>query len=320
MMAFIFYSLSFACQLIKSFMDKPNIRAYIAWIAICIIWGTTYLFIRIGVETIPPMLFAGFRWIIAGTIFITILRLNGKQFPQKGDLIHIAIIGIALLGLGNGLVVVGEQWIESGLAALLIATTPFWMVGIESFLPSGPKLSWMVITGLIIGSLGVGLIFGGNLKYIFETKYLIGVLCILGAEIAWSSGSVYSKYKKINVHPLMSASVQMLIAGTLQVLLGFFLGEFNQLHFTQSGLMSLGYLVIMGSIFGYGSYIYAIEHLPLSLVSTYAYVNPIIALLLGWIFLSELLSIFTLLAAVVIIIGVVLVKIGSNKRTLIKRF
>lgn len=299
-------------------MDKPNIRAYLAWIAICIIWGTTYLFIRIGVGSIPPMLFAGFRWIIAGTIFITILQLNGKQFPKKGDLIHIAIIGIALLGLGNGLVVVGEQWIESGLAALLIATTPFWMVGTESFLPAGPKLNWMVVTGLIVGSLGVGLIFGGNLKYIFETKYLIGVLCILGAEIAWSTGSVYSKYKKINVHPLMSASVQMLIAGTLQVLLGAVLGEFTELHFTSSGIISIAYLVVVGSIFGYGSYIYAIDHLPLSLVSTYAYVNPIIALFLGWIFLDEQLNIFILIASVVIISGVVLVKIGSNKKTLIR--
>ncbi len=301
-------------------MDKPNIRAYIAWIAICIIWGTTYLFIRIGVETIPPMLFAGFRWIIAGIILITVLRLSGKQFPKKGDLIHIAIIGIALLGLGNGLVVVGEQWIESGLAALLITTVPFWMVGVESFLPKGPKLNWMVISGLIIGSLGVGLIFGGDLKYIFETKYLLGVLSILGAVVAWSLGSVYSKYKKVSVHPLMSASVQMLIAGTLQVLLGYILGDFNQLHFTQSGILALAYLIVMGSIFGYGSYIYAIEHLPLSLVSTYAYVNPIIALFLGWIFLNEELNVFTVIASVVIIAGVVLVKIGSNKRTLIKRF
>jgi drug/metabolite transporter (DMT)-like permease len=194
------------------------------------------------------------------------------------------------------------------------------MVGVESFLPKGPKLNWMVITGLIIGSLGVGLIFGGDLKYIFETKYLIGVLSILGAVVSWSLGSVYSKYKKINVHPLMSASVQMLIVGSLQIILGAALGEFTGLHFTQSGMLSLAYLIIMGSIFGYGSYIYAIEHLPLSLVSTYAYVNPIIALVLGWIFLNEQLNIFILLASVVIITGVVLVKIGSNKRTLLKRF
>ena len=301
-------------------MDRPNLKAYLAWIAICIIWGTTYLFIRIGVETIPPALFAGFRWLTAGIILITILRLSGKQFPKKEDLIHISIIGIALLGFGNGLVVVGEQYVESGLAALLITTVPFWMVGVESFLPKGPKLNWMVITGLIVGSMGVGLIFGGDLKYIFETKYLIGVLSILGAVVSWSLGSVYSKYKKVSVHPLMSASTQMIIVGFLQIILGAVLGEFNGLHFTQSGLISLAYLIVFGSIFGYGSYIYAIEHLQLSLVSTYAYVNPIIALVLGWIFLNEQLNIFILLASVVIIAGVVLVKIGSNKRTLLKRF
>ena len=301
-------------------MDKPNIRAYLAWIAICIIWGTTYLFIRVGVETIPPMLFAGFRWLIAGIILITILRLNGKQLPKKEDLIPITIIGIALLGFGNGLVVVSEQWIESGLVALLITTTPFWMIGTESFLPNRPKLNWMIITGLIVGSLGVGLIFGGNLKYIFETKYLVGILCVLGAEIAWSLGSVYSKYKKVSVHPLMSASIQMLIVGSLQIILGGALGEFSNLHFTQSGMMSLSYLIIFGSIFGYGSYIYAIEHLPLSLVSTYAYVNPVIALVLGWIFLNEEMNLFIIIASVIIILGVVLVKLGSNKKVLIKRF
>ena len=145
-------------------------------------------------------------------------------------------------------------------------------------------------------------------------------MSILGAVVSWSLGSVYSKYKKVSVHPLMSASVQMLIVGTLQIILGAALGEFTGLHFTDSGLLSLAYLIVFGSIFGYGSYIYAIEHLPLSLVSTYAYVNPIIALVLGWIFLDEQLNIFILLASVVIIAGVVLVKIGSNKRTLLKRF
>ena len=301
-------------------MEKTNVKAYLAWIAICIIWGTTYLFIRIGVETIPPMLFAGFRWVAAGIILMGILTFSGKTFPKKSDIKHILIIGIALLGFGNGLVVVGEQWIESGLAALLITTVPFWMVGVESMLPKGPELNRLTIAGLIIGGLGVLLIFGGDLKYIFESKYLIGVLSILGAVVSWSLGSVYSKYKKVSVHPLMSASIQMLFAGSVQVLLGSVLGEFNQLHLTQEGLISLSYLIVFGSIFGYGSYIYALEHLPLSLVSTYAYVNPIIALFLGWVFLNEQLNVFIIMASIVIIIGVILVKIGSNKRTLIKRF
>lgn len=201
------------------------------------------------------MLFTGFRWLIAGIILTTILILSGKQLPKKEDFIHIAIIGIALLGFENGLVVVGEQKIESGLAALLITTVPFCMVGVESLFPKGPKLYWMVNSGLIIGS--------------------------LGAVVSWSLGSVYSNNNKVSANPLMNASIRMLIVGLLQIILGAFLGEFSGLNFTQSGLILLAYLIVIGFIFGYGSYIYAIEHLPLSLVSTYAYVNPIMALILG---------------------------------------
>lgn len=299
------------------FMNKENLKAYFAWIAVCIIWGTTYLAIRIGVEDIPPMLFAGLRWIIAGSIFILILKASGKSLPKKENLKHIAVMGIAMLGFGNGLVVVGEQWISSGLAALLITTVPFWIVGMESVLPTGPKLNYKIILGLIVGLLGVTFIFGSDWDDLFKMEYLLGVLSIFGAVVAWSFGSVYSKYKKVGVHPLMSASVQMLFAGTLQIILGFILGEQNSISYTEEGLLSLAYLIVVGSIFGYGSYIYAIEHLPLSLVSTYAYINPVIAVFLGWFFLNEKLDLLIVIGAVVIIGGVVLVKQGTQKRAAI---
>lgn len=298
-------------------MNKDNFKAYLAWISVCIIWGTTYLAIRIGVEDIPPMLFAGFRWIIAGSIFILILKATGKSLPKKENLKHIAVMGIAMLGFGNGLVVVGEQWISSGLAALLITTVPFWIVGMESVLPTGPKLNYKIILGLIVGLLGVTFIFGSDWDDLFKMEYLLGVLSIFGAVVAWSFGSVYSKYKKVGVHPLMSASVQMLFAGTLQIILGFIIGEQNSISYTEEGLLSLAYLIVVGSIFGYGSYIYAIEHLPLSLVSTYAYVNPVIAVFLGWFFLNEKLDLLIVIGAVVIIGGVILVKQGTQKRVAI---
>ena len=298
-------------------MNKDNFKAYLAWIAVCIIWGTTYLAIRIGVEDIPPMLFAGLRWVIAGSIFILILKATGKSLPKKENLKHIAVMGIAMLGFGNGLVVVGEQWISSGLAALLITTVPFWIVGMESVLPTGPKLNYKIILGLIVGLLGVTFIFGSDWDDLFKIEYLLGVLSIFGAVVAWSFGSVYSKYKKVGVHPLMSASVQMLFAGTLQLILGFILGEQNSISYTEDGLLSLAYLIVVGSIFGYGSYIYAIEHLPLSLVSTYAYVNPIIAVFLGWFVLNEKLDLLIVIGAIVIIGGVILVKQGTQKRVAI---
>ena len=298
-------------------MPKENFRAYIAWIAVCIIWGTTYLAIRVGVADLPPMLFAGIRWIIAGCIFLSYLKMRGEKMPARSDLFPIAVVGLLLLGFGNGLVVVGEQWINSGLTALLITTTPFWMVGFESLLPKGQKLNLLIFAGIVSGLAGVSLIFGSHWEELFDPSYLQGVLSILGAVVAWAIGSVYSKYKKLNLNPLVNAAVQMLIAGFALTGLGIILGEPSQLHFTENGTLALAYLIVFGSIFGYGSYIYSISHLPLSLVSTYAYINPVIALFLGWLLLDERLDFIILIAAVIIIAGVIMVKRGSKKQKLI---
>jgi len=295
-------------------MDKENLKAYLAWIAVCIIWGTTYLAIRVGVEHIPPMIFAGVRWIIAGSIFITLLKFLGKSFPDKKDILHIGIMGVAMLGFGNGLVVVGEQYISSGLAALLITTVPFWVVGMETISSKGPKINLKILLGLFIGIIGISLIFGSDWEDLFNIKYLLGVLSIFGAVVAWSFGTVYSKYRKVKAHPLVSASIQMLIAGFIQLILGTLLGEFQEISFHASGMFALIYLIIFGSIFGYGSYIYAIEHLPLSLVSTYAYINPVIAVFLGWLVLDEKLNLMIGVGAAIIILGVILVKQGVKKK------
>ncbi|MFC2140054.1 EamA family transporter, partial [Bacteroidota bacterium] len=194
-----------------------NFKAYWAWIIICIVWGTTYLAIRVGVTDLPPMLFAGFRWIIAGSILFIYLRLRGKKLPARDDFIHLAIIGVVMLGVANGLVVFAEQWIPSGLASLLITTVPFFFVGVESLVPHGPKLNRQVIFGLLLGLVGVGLIFGGDIESLFIPEYFWGVISLLGAVVAWAVGSVYSKYKKMNVTPLMGATIQMLVAGLGQL-------------------------------------------------------------------------------------------------------
>ncbi len=248
-------------------MLSENTKAIIAWLNVCVIWGTTYLVIRIGVGHLPPMLFAGIRWIIAGTIFIVFLIWRGKSLPKVNEIVHLAVVGLALIGFGNGLVVFAEQWIPSGLAALLITTVPFFMVGIESFMPKGPKLNATIITGLAMGFLGAFLIFGEDIRYLADPDNLKGVLGLLGAVLFWSAGSLYSKYVKLNVHPLMGASVEMLIAGLVLSGIGISIGELPRLNFEITGLLSLAYLVIIGSLVGYTSYIYAIDKLPLSLVS-----------------------------------------------------
>ena len=292
--------------------EKYGIKAYLAWITICIVWGTTYLAIRVGVADLPPMLFAGLRWIIAGVLMTILLNLRHYKLPPLKDLKHLAIVGILLLGIANGLVVVAEQWLPSGLTALILSTLPFWVVGIEYFLPNRPKINLFIIAGLLLGTSGVVLIFARDLNIALDLNILLGGLCLLGAVIAWSAGSIYWKYKKSDVRPMMGASLQMLIAGILQTALGLILGEHNSFHLTQNGVFALGYLIVFGSILGYASYIYSITNLPLSLVSTYAYINPIIAILLGWYFLNEPLTITVFIAAVLILLGVAFVKRGNT--------
>jgi drug/metabolite transporter (DMT)-like permease len=295
-------------------MPKEDLKAFLAWINVCVIWGTTYLVIRIGVQHLPPMLFAGIRWIIAGSIFIVFMKWKGKALPKANEIVHLAIVGLALLGLGNGLVVVSEQWIPSGLTALLLSMVPFGIVGLESLLPKGPKLNLTIITGLIMGLLGVFLIFEGEVKYLLVVENRLGILGLMMAVFFWSLGSIYSKYKKVNVHPLMGASVQMLVAGTAMAIVGISLGELPKINLEMKGFLSLAYLITVGSWVGYGSYIYAIAHLPLSLVATHAYVNPIVALFLGWLILDEELNLQIVIAAVVILVGVSIVRHGSAQR------
>ena len=297
---------------------EKNTRAYLALLSIYIVWGTTYLAIRIGVEDLPPILFTGLRWIAAGPILLLVLLLKKYKLPNKNDMFHLGVIGLLLIGGGNGLVVFAEQWIPSGLTALLITTVPFWVVGIDALLPQGKKINLTILIGLLLGLVGVVLIFGGDFVRLIDPSYLSGVIGLMFAVLLWSAGTLYSKYKKVTVHPLMGAATQMIIAGIVITVLGLILGEGSKFHFTSSGFYSYLYLVIIGSLVGYGSYVYAIAHLPVSLVSTYAYINPIIALFLGWLILDEEISLWVILAAAVILIGVTLVKKGSEKNILVQ--
>ncbi|MBX3008817.1 MAG: EamA family transporter [Melioribacteraceae bacterium] len=296
-------------------MNKDKSSAYLSLFSIYIVWGTTYLAIRIGVEDLPPVLFAGLRWFIAGPIMFLFLAFRKYKLPTPNDIIHLSISGILMLGVGNGFVVFAEQYISSGLAALLITTTPFWMVGIESLLPGKSKPNLIVMLGIVVGLIGVILIFGSDFKELFKPENILGVVSILLAVIGWAGGTIYSKYKKVSIAPLMGAAVQMSIAGIVMTLFGISIGEIKAIQFSSEGLIAFFYLVAVGSWIGYGSYIYALNHLPVSLVSTYAYVNPVIALFLGWLILDEQITTSVIVAAIVIFAGVLLVKKGSENYT-----
>ena len=291
-------------------MQKSNFKAYLAYTSVCILWGTTYVAIRVGVEHVPPFLFAGLRWLISGSIFFVYLKLTGKKLPTKNEIIHLSVVGISLLGISNGFLGFAEQWIPSGLASLIITTIPFWVVGMELVLPSGPKLNLLVVAGLLLGLLGVVIISINDIPLISNNGYMLGMLSLFIVVVFWAFGSVYSKYKKLSVDPLMGASIQMIIGGLAQTIAGLSIGEASRFSFDTNSLIAFIYLITVASIVGYGSYIYMITHLPLSFASTYAYVNPVIALFLGWFILDEKLNMLIFIGAAVILGGVIVVKAG----------
>ncbi len=293
--------------------ERELIKAYFAWAAVSIFWGTTYLAIRIGVEVLPPALFAGIRFLIAGLILIPILLLKGYSLPSKKDLIPISITGILLLTVANGTVVWSEQWVSSSLAALIIASIPFFMVGMEALMPNGEKLSLKKGLGILVGFCGIFLLLWPDIKGAINSAYLKGIMGLVIAIIAWAAGSIYSKHRDIKTAPFMSAAFQMLIAGGVLTLIGMVKGELSQFTFDPKGIAALVYLMIFGSLIGYSAYIYALAKLPTATVSTYAYINPVIAVILGWLVLDERLDWIVALATVIILLGVLLVKKEAEK-------
>lgn len=296
-------------------MEKDIVKAYVAWAAVCLFWGTTYLAIRIGVDTIPPALFAGLRFLIAGTLFFSYLKLKGYPNPGARELLDIAVVSIALLTIANGLVVWSEQWVPSGLAALIVATLPFWMAGMEAVIPQGDKLTLKKVLGILIGFAGLILLLKPDFEEALDPHYLKGVIAVLAAPCAWAFGSLYSKYRGVKTNPFMGAALQMLLAGVLLSLIGVSMGETNRFTPTLPGVAAMVYLIIFGSFVGYVSYIYALSKLPASKVSMYAYINPIIAVLLGWFFLDERLDWQMLTATLLVLSGVVLVKTAPSKKS-----
>ncbi len=288
-------------------------KAYIAWLAICIIWGTTYLVIRIGVAEIPPFLFSGLRWAMVGPILLIILKLRKVSFPKGKNLQPPIITGVLLIGLGNGLITFAEKWIPSGLTALLVTTVPMLIVFLETIVFKKVAFSKTVVLGVVIGFIGILLIFGSNLSLILETKYLVGIIAIYSGVTAWAMGTVYSKHKKSDINPFVNAGIQMTTGGVLQVLIGLSIGEAEHFAITQTGLLAFIYLSIFGSFIAFASFTYAVKHLPISFVTTYSYVNPVIALFAGWFFLDEVLSLEIILAAIIILIGVVLINKGNRE-------
>jgi drug/metabolite transporter (DMT)-like permease len=295
-------------------IDLPNpsttpSRALVlaAFAALYITWGATYLAIRFAVEVLPPFLMVGTRFLIAGFILYLWARIGGAPPPDLSQWKSAAIIGLLMLVLANGLISWSEQWIPSGLAALVAATVPFWMVILDWMRPHGVVPSGKVVLGLIIGFVGVALLFqpwhsaeGGKVD-------LLGAAMLVVATFSWATGSLYSVHAKLPSSPILSMGMEMLSGGFIALLVGMLRGELASIEvsaITGRSLLALAYLILFGSLVGFNAYMWLLRVCAPSWVSTYAFVNPVIALFLGWALGGEPLTARTLVAASFIVISV----------------
>jgi len=292
-----------------------------------IVWGSTYLGIRIAIHTIPPLLMASTRFAIAGVLLYAWSVRRGDiagDRPGQRQWIAAAIVGVLLLAGGNGGVSWGEQFVSSGVAALLVASVPIWMVVFAHF-SGDDRISWPVAAGLVMGIAGVALLVqpaGAG------TNHLLGSLVILGAAFSWAAGSVYARRAFLPARPLVATGMEMIAGSVALLALSVMTGEPGKIRLAQvswQSVAALGYLVVFGSLLAFSAYVWLLRHTPTAVAGTYAFVNPAVAVLLGATFVGEVLTPRILIGGAVIILAVVLVfsapalRRGTSWRLLVKR-
>jgi drug/metabolite transporter (DMT)-like permease len=302
------------------FMAAPTkVRIIIAFAALYLIWGSTFLGIRFAIETIPPFLMAGARFVAAGLTMYTIAWSQGIGRSTWANWRTSLIIGACLLLAGNGGVTISEQYIDSGLAALIVAIVPIYIVLLGWASGMAPRPIPIIWLGLIGGFIGVGILLGPALRFSSNDgrHSAIGMSILLVSSFIWSAGSLYSRRAKHAPSPFLTAAQQMICGGLLLLLAGTVVGEPRRFHASSVSMLSLAsfiYLVIIGAVVGYTAYIWLLRHCDPAKVATYAYVNPIVAVLLGATFAGETLTMRTLVAAGLIIGSVALVITAQQLR------
>jgi drug/metabolite transporter (DMT)-like permease len=285
-----------------------------ALIAVYLIWGSTYLAIRYAVETTPPFLMAAVRFIVSGGFLYALRRLSGDPKPERVEWRSAAIIGVFLLVGGNGGVVWAEQFVASSLAALLVATVPLWMVLIDAFLPAGRRPGIIAVTGILIGFSGVVLLIG-SVATDADAENLLGAAALLVASLAWTTGSLYGRSAKLPTSPLLGTGMEMLTGGLALLFIAIVLGEWNGFELaavSRRSALALVYLTVIGSI-AFVAYVWLLRVAPTPLVATYAYVNPLVAVLLGYFLAQEPMTGRVLVAATLIIGSIVLVSTSQRR-------
>ena len=299
--------------------EPSKILLFSAFAALFIVWGSTYLGIMIAIKSIPPFFMLGARFFIAGFLLFSYCLIRGEKAPSIKLFSTIGIGGVLMLFMGNGAVTWSEQYLPSGLAAIVVATVPLWFVLFD-------KRNWkfnfsnkLIVIGFITGFAGVLLLFAGkgDLSFYGNQLKLVSFFVLIAGTIGWAVGSLYSKYKEVDVSVTMKAAVQMLAAGIVAIMAGFITSEqerFSISNVAFTSVLALLYLIVMGSLVTYMAYIWLLSVRPASLVGTYDYVNPIVAVFLGWLIAGEAITNYQVIALVVILCGVILVNFAKDKR------
>jgi drug/metabolite transporter (DMT)-like permease len=300
-----------------------------AFAAIYLIWGSTYLGIRFAIETIPPFLMGGVRFTIAGIALYIWSRARAREKPAPIHWRNTAIIGACLILGGNGAVMWAEQFVPSGMAALLVSILPFWIVLIDWLRPGGIRPTLGIVVGLVVGIAGIVVLLGPSVLHPTPASDLAatsgngvalkGALVLMAGSLSWAAGSIYSRHVALPKSALLATSMEMLLGGVLLLALSFIMGEpkhFDPAGVSAKSLAGFAYLTTVGSLVGFTAYIWLLTVQPASRVSTYAYVNPVVAVFLGWALAGEALSLRTAIGAAIIIGAVALITTARSAQPL----
>ena len=281
--------------------------AWIAFWAVSIFWGTTFLAISIGVKSFPPFAMAAFRHTLAGAILLSFFLLRGYKLPPLKTLKTYSFNGVLMLAGGNGIISWGMQFVGSGLTALICALTPVWIVLFNRLSGNKERINTLVIIGFVLCLIGQVVIFKDKVQLFDDPMFAWGLLAVVASNMFWAMGTIYSKNHQTGLSPLFGASIQMISGGLFLFVVAALRGELQNLHPEKEAIVSLLYLVAFGSLLAYSAYMYVIKNLPATVVSTYAYINTLVAIILGWFWLHEALDFYTWVSVLFTISGVFLV-------------
>ena len=302
---------------------QHRLQVLIAFALVYVFWGSTYLAIRVAVEGIPPAMLGGVRFLVAGVLMLAFCRLTGRKITiTRREAVWLFTIGVLLLSGGNVLLAYSEIYVPSGLAALIVAVVPIWVALIDGFVLRRSRLGPRGWLGLILGIGGLAVLLWPQLQPVITGSNaaprdlrmeLIASGVLLIGSLSWSVGSVLSSRAQLGVGPVVATGWEMTFAGLVNAAIAFALGDHHRVQWTGRGISAVVYLVIFGSWIGFTAYIWLLEHVPTPKVATYAYVNPVVAVFLGWLILHERIDAYIAAGTVIIVAAVALVNSSKLK-------